>query len=62
MIYSVNIPQSDTLFFKKLAKNMGWKLSDSSKLSGIDKGLKDIEEGRVYKAKNARDMVKQILK
>ena len=58
----ISIPKSDMVFFKKLAKNMKWEFTPISvKQSGIEKGLKDIEEGRVYKAENATDMVKQIL-
>ena len=50
------------VFLKKLAKNMKWEFTPISvKQSGIEKGLKDIEEGRVYKAENAADMIKQIL-
>ncbi len=30
-------------------------------LTIVEKGMKDIAEGRVYKAKSARDMVKNIL-
>lgn len=49
-------------FLRKLAKNMGWEIvSAPKKLNGVEKGLKDIEEGRVYKAENAEDLLKQIL-
>ena len=50
------------VFLKKLAKSMNWDFTIiSTNQNGIEKGLKDIEEGRVYKAENAADMVKQIL-
>lgn len=50
----LSIPKSDMEFFKKLAKSMKWEFTQISvKQSRIEKGLKDIEEGRVYKAENA---------
>lgn len=39
---------------------MGWSI-DTKRISGIDKALKDVEEGRVYKAKNVDDLFNQIL-
>ncbi len=32
-----------------------------NKISGVDEALLDVEEGRVYKAKNTDDMFKKIL-
>jgi predicted transcriptional regulator len=56
----ISIPnKSDMAFLKKLAKSMKWDFTIIS--SGIEKGLQDIEEGRIYKAENADDLVKQIL-
>ena len=41
---------------------MGWEIvSAPNKKNGIELGLEDIEEGRVYKAENAEDLLKQIL-
>jgi predicted transcriptional regulator len=59
----ISIPnKSDMLFLKKLAKSMKWDFTIiSTNQNGIEKGLKDIEEGRVYKAENAADMMKKIL-
>ena len=56
----VNIPASDMKFFKELVKKMGW-LIDTECMSGIDRALKDVEEGRVYKAKDVDDLFNQIL-
>ncbi len=39
---------------------MGWSI-ETKRISGIDKALKDVEEGRVYKAKNVDDLFNQIL-
>ena len=36
-------------------------VSAPKKKSGIELGLEDIEKGRVYKAENAEDLLKQIL-
>lgn len=59
---NISLPESDMTFLRKLAKNMGWTIRNSAKkMSGIEEGLKDIEEGRIYRAKSADDMVKQIL-
>lgn len=59
----ISIPnKSDMVFLKKLAKSMNWDFTIiSTNQNGIEKGLKDIEEGRVYKAENAADMIKKIL-
>lgn len=56
----VNIPASDMDFFKELVKKMGWSI-DTECMSGIDRALKDVEEGRVYKAKDVDDLFNQIL-
>lgn len=59
---NISLPKSDMTFLRKLAKNMGWEIvSTPKKLNGVEKGLKDIEEGRVYRAENAEDLLKQIL-
>ena len=53
------LPKADLKLFKELAKKMGWTISDRK--TGIEKALDDVKAGRVYKAKNADDMFKQIL-
>lgn len=59
---NISLPKSDMTFLRKLAKNMGWKIASTpKKLNGVEKGLLDIEEGRVYRAENAEDLLKQIL-
>ena len=46
-----------------LAEALGAKVisSETTKLNGVEKGMKDIAEGRVYRAKNAEDMILKIL-
>lgn len=56
----LDIPKYDMAFLKKLAKNMGWSLHVEPK-SGIEKGLDDVKNGRVFEANNPEEMVKQIL-
>ena len=59
---NISLPKSDMTFLRKLAKNMGWEIaSGPKKKSGIELGLEDIDKGRVYKAENAEDLIKQIL-
>lgn len=55
----IGIPKSDVPFLRKLAAKMGWKLHRGPK-AGIEKGLEDIKAGRVFEAKDADDMMKQI--
>lgn len=55
----VTIPEVDMDLLKILTKRFGWSIG--KKKSGIEKGLEDIKAGRVYKAKDAEDMFKQIL-
>lgn len=56
----LGIPKSDLSFLRKLAAKMGWTIKREPK-NGIEKGLDDIEAGRVYEATDANDMIKQIL-
>lgn len=53
------LPKADLKLFKELAKKMGWTIS--KRKSGIEKALEDVKVGRIYKAKNADDLFKQIL-
>ena len=41
-------------------KKMG-KIIKSERKSGIEKGLEDIRKGNVYRAKDSKDLLKQIL-
>lgn len=45
---------------RSLSKKMGWTIHRQRR-SGIEKGLEDIRKGNVYHAKNAEDLIKQIL-
>lgn len=56
----LELPKDDLSFVKKLASKMGWRLF-SKPQAGIEQALEDIEAGRVYEAKDADDMMKQIL-
>ena len=56
----INVPKEDLPFLRKIAKGMGWTIT-STKKSGVEQGLEDIEAGRVYLAANAEDMIAQIL-
>ncbi len=58
--FSIAIPNSDLKLLKSLVKRMGWTLHTDKKC-GIDKALDDIEKGRVYKAKDADDLIKKIV-
>lgn len=55
----INIPKGDLPFLRKIAKGMGWTIT-STKKSGVELGLEDIEAGRVYHAANAEDMVARL--
>ena len=56
---SFELPKADSKLFKELAKKMGWTITD--KKSGIEKAMEDVKTGRVYKAKDADELFKQIL-
>ena len=58
--YNVVIPGNEIKLFHTLARKMGWK-AKKVRISGIDRGLEDIRKGNVFHAKDASDMVKQIL-
>ena len=56
----VTLPDSDISFLRTISRKMGWSVKREQK-SGIEKGLEDIQAGRVYHAKNSEDLIKQIL-
>jgi len=56
----LSLPNSDLSFLRALSKKMGWTMKRHRK-SGIEKGLEDIRKGNVYHAKDAEDLIKQIL-
>lgn len=58
---SVEIPLADLSFFNDLAELRGWKTSTAENQSGIDSALEDLKNGRVYHAKDADDVLNQIL-
>ncbi len=57
--YILKVPSIDKTLFEALVRKMGWIFSEEK--SGIEKGLEDIEAGRVYSAKNSQDLIQQIL-
>lgn len=56
----VTLPSADISLLRALSRKMGWSVKRERK-SGIEKGLEDIQAGRVYHAKNSEDLIKQIL-
>ena len=56
----VTLPSADLKFLRTLSQKMGWSVKCERK-SGIEKGLEDVRSGRVYRAKNSEDLIKQIL-
>lgn len=59
---NLTLPYADIHFLRTLSKKMGWSIrAERTKKSGIEKGLEDIRKGNVYHAKNAEDLLKQIL-
>ena len=56
---NLSIPAIDIEFFKQLAERMKWNFSFSK--PGIEQGLEDLRNGKVFYAKNAEDMLNQIL-
>ena len=57
---TLSLPNTDLSFLRTLSKKMGWTMKRHRK-SGIEKGLEDIRKGNVYHAKDAEDLIKQIL-
>ncbi len=57
---NLTLPHTDMNFLRTLSKKMGWNVRAERK-SGIEKGLDDIRNGKLYHAKNSEDLVKQIL-
>ena len=58
--YTIQVPSVDLPFFRSFVKKMGWE-AKKKRVSGIDKGLEDIKMGRVYYAKDSKDLIRQIL-
>lgn len=60
--FTLELPKGDTAFLKTLARKMGWTVrSNRRKMSSYDRSLRDLEEGRVYEAKDVDDLFKQCL-
>ena len=57
---NLTLPHADVSFLRTLSKKMGWNVRAERK-SGIEKGLDDIRNGKLYHAKNSEDLLKQIL-
>ena len=57
---TISLPYADLTFLRSLSKKMGWTIKRNRK-SGIEKGLEDIRKGRVYHAKDSKDLIKLIL-
>lgn len=45
----------------QLIIKLGGKVTRAEKKSGLDEAMDDLKAGRVHKAKNVNDMMKQIL-
>ena len=59
--YTLQIPQSDVRFLYIIAKKMGWtKKKATARKTGLDMALDDVREGRVYKAKDVDDLIRQL--
>ncbi|MBO6189357.1 MAG: hypothetical protein J6N92_00915 [Alloprevotella sp.] len=56
----LSVPYDDLNLLRKLSKKMGWTMRKKRK-SGIEKGLEDLKQGKVYRAKNSEDLIQQIL-
>ncbi len=57
---TLTIPNGDMSLLRNLSKKMGWTIHRHRK-SGIEKGLEDIRNGKVYHAKNSEDLIKLTL-
>lgn len=60
---TVEIPESEYHLFADLAKQHGWETFDEtiSTTPSLRLAIEDIREGRLIKAKNADEMIRQIL-
>ena len=61
--FTLTVPKDDVRFFKTMAKKMGWTIKRKQKklYSAYELSLKDLDEGRVYEAKDVDDLFKQCL-
>lgn len=61
--FTLTVPKSDVNFFKTMAKKMGWTIERKQKkqYSAYELSLKDLDEGRVYEAKDVDDLFNQCL-
>lgn len=56
----LDMPKADLKILKELAKRMGWIFS-TDKSAGLDEAIEDYKAGRVHKAKDTDDLMKQLL-
>ena len=55
----ITIPSVDASFLNKLAKKMGWQVQTTKK-SGLQKAIEDVQARRVYEAKDVEDLFAQL--
>lgn len=58
--FEVTIPEKYTDTLKKFIKALEGKVK-AQKKTGLDEALEDVKAGRVYHAKNTKDLMQQIL-
>jgi len=58
--FNLDVPLDDVRKLRSIAKAMGWTLHRNKK-SQVDKAIEEMKNGKVYEAKDAHDMLNQIL-
>lgn len=64
--YSVEIPKGDLSFFRNMTKRMGWNAKKQSTRSNRElnsttlRAIKDVTEGKTFKASSVADLLAQL--
>lgn len=56
---SVSLPDADLGLLKDISSRLGWVVT--GKTGSLDKGIEDIEKGRLHTATDSDDLINQIL-
>ena len=56
----LELPKCDLAFLRKLAANMGWTIPQKRKMTGIERALEDVKQGRVTTYESVDDFFKEM--
>lgn len=56
----IQLPKCDLAFLRKLATNMGWTIPRKKRMTGIERAMEDVRQGRVTTYDSVDDFFKEM--